>query len=70
MALLSHGTWEVKTGSEVVISIMLPRKAWAALTDVEHWPDWRASMTSVTRVDSGSFGVVSQARTKQPELGK
>jgi uncharacterized protein YndB with AHSA1/START domain len=64
------GTWEVEMGFEVVIGINASEeRVWAALTDVEHWPDWTSSMTSVARIDSGSFGVGSQARIKQPKLG-
>ena len=49
-------------GFEVVIGISASEeRVWAALIDVEHWPDWTSSMTSVARIDSGSFGVGSQA---------
>ena len=57
-------------GFEVVIGInATEERVWAALTDVEHWPDWTSSVTSVARIDGGSFGVGSQARIKQPKLG-
>ena len=57
-------------GFEVVIGINASQeRVWAALTDVEHWPEWTSSMTSVTRIDSGAFGVGSQTRIKQPKLG-
>jgi uncharacterized protein YndB with AHSA1/START domain len=57
-------------GFEVVIGIdASEERVWAALTDVEHWPEWTSSMTSVTRIESGAFGVGSQARIKQPKLG-
>jgi uncharacterized protein YndB with AHSA1/START domain len=57
-------------GFEVVIGINASEeRVWATLIDVEHWPEWTSSMTSVTRIDSGAFGVGSQARIKQPKLG-
>ena len=57
-------------GFEVVIGINASQeRVWAALTDVEHWPEWTSSMTSVTRIDSGAFGVGSKASIKQPKLG-
>lgn len=41
-------------------------RVWALTLDVERWPEATPTMTEVTRLDDGAFGVGSQARIKQP----
>lgn len=45
-----------------------PEKVWSILTDVERWPDWTASITTLERLNGDALALGARVRIKQPSL--
>jgi uncharacterized membrane protein len=57
--------------SEDSVEIEAPAQlVWDVFSDVEHWPDWTASVTSLVGLDAAALAVGRRFAIKQPGMAK
>lgn len=59
--MINEGGVEIDAPSQLV---------WDVFTDVEHWPEWTASVTSLVGLDGSSLAVGGRFAIKQPGMSK
>jgi uncharacterized protein YndB with AHSA1/START domain len=54
---------------QTTINISAPAEVvWSVIADVERWPEWTPSVTSIRRLSRAALGVGERALIRQPKL--
>lgn len=62
-------TYREQVLQEITFTVGAPADVvWEVMTDVQAWPEWTASVTTVERLDEGPLRVGSRARIVQPKI--
>ena len=57
------------TDFQIEVEIAAPAEVtWTVMREVEHWPEWTSTVTSVRLLDAGPLRVGSRAVIRQPKL--
>ncbi|HKU62379.1 MAG TPA: SRPBCC family protein [Gemmatimonadales bacterium] len=57
------------TDFAIAVEISAPaERVWAIMGDIERWPEWTPTVTSVDLLDPGPLAVGQRARIRQPKL--
>jgi len=57
---------DVMTVEDAIHIDAAPEKVWAVTVNVEQWPNWTPTVSTVVRLEKGPFGLGSTVRIKQP----
>ena len=57
----------MEQSTEIEVEAAVER-VWEVLHEVERWPEWASTVTSVRRLDDGPLAVGSRVRVEQPRI--